>query len=1026
MKLQKKMWALGLVLAVAAALIGFFIPSANADTTPPWEPDPQHLGTISFYDSNGTQVTSGSDLTNLFTYAAASTDTNRPGTTKAFLSYAFPDHTKTTAQYFTTAASFATFYPVTSSTAPANIKALTAPVVTTTNTGAANLTGVLGQASFDPTTGYNNILQVRLGDTGGGFTQDSTIYWSADILINKTAGTWTQVYPAVAAPPTATSTTVSASPTSPQKHGTSVTFTATVSPSAAAGSVIFSDGGAAISPAETVSGGHATFTTNALSVNTHSITAAFTPTTPADYGSSTSTALSYVITSNAATTTTSLSVTPTSPITAGTASTLKATIAPAAAGTVQFYDGTTAIDSPVDVTAGQATLTHSFDAGNYSLKATFTPTDPTSFTSSTSTATPYVVNAPATPTTTSLTITPASPQVFGTSLTYSATVAPSAAAGTVNFLDGSNLIGSSPVSAGAATLSKNTLAAGTHSITAQFVPTSPATYETSTSAPTSYTITKADSTVSLAVSPANTAEQNATVSLTATVGPTGVGGGTVQFSYSTGGAPINLGGPVTVVGATATAGSSNLPLTTMSLSAVFTPSSPNYNVSPADTVNYSITKPPPGSTTTGLTVSPSSPVAEGTLETLKATVSPATADGVIQFFDKGSMILAPVTVVDGAATTTDTLDVDTHSLTAMFLPSDTTLFTGSSSTPVSYQVLPPATATTTTLTVGPGDSEPFGSAITLTANVSPDAPGSVTFKDGSTTIGSSAVASGTATLTTTGLHGGSHSITATFVPTSPLLFATSTSDPSTLTITSVATTTSLSINPVGPVSQGASVTLSATLTPANAAGSVTFVSGSSTLGSATVVSGVAKLTTAKLPIGADSITASFAAAHAGDFDASTSQPATISVLTPPVIDTVFANGKLLAPGGTTVPEASLQIHAEGFQPDETVTVDVHSTTIKIGSVKASATGFATVTVVLPASLPLGTHTLSMVGSIGTATFTFKVAKAPTGGGGSGSGGGGGLANTGVNVGIGIGAGLLLLVSGLALLGASRRRGGVRG
>ncbi|MGH3773256.1 MAG: Ig-like domain repeat protein [Pseudonocardiaceae bacterium] len=51
---------------------------------------------------------------------------------------------------------------------------------------------------------------------------------------------------------------------------------------------------------------------------------------------------------------------------------------------MQFNDGTTAIDGPVTVTNGTATITTTLPVGTHSLSAVFTPTDPTAFGSSTS------------------------------------------------------------------------------------------------------------------------------------------------------------------------------------------------------------------------------------------------------------------------------------------------------------------------------------------------------------------------------------------------------------------------------------------------------------------------------------------------------------------------------------------------------------------------------------------------------------------------------------------------------------------
>jgi hypothetical protein len=72
----------------------------------------------------------------------------------------------------------------------------------------------------------------------------------------------------------ASRTTISATPADQSNSGQTVTFTATVAPAAATGSVQFRDGGAAIGTAALVNG-VATFSTSALKNGNHSITAAY-------------------------------------------------------------------------------------------------------------------------------------------------------------------------------------------------------------------------------------------------------------------------------------------------------------------------------------------------------------------------------------------------------------------------------------------------------------------------------------------------------------------------------------------------------------------------------------------------------------------------------------------------------------------------------------------------------------------------------------------------------------------------------
>jgi hypothetical protein len=85
--------------------------------------------------------------------------------------------------------------------------------------------------------------------------------------------------------PNATTTVLDASPVSPVLKGTSVTFTATVSPPVA-GHVQLKDGAANLGPSLTVAAGEAQYTTSALAAGTRSITAVFTPSdTGANQGS---------------------------------------------------------------------------------------------------------------------------------------------------------------------------------------------------------------------------------------------------------------------------------------------------------------------------------------------------------------------------------------------------------------------------------------------------------------------------------------------------------------------------------------------------------------------------------------------------------------------------------------------------------------------------------------------------------------------------------------------------------------------
>lgn len=159
--------------------------------------------------------------------------------------------------------------------------------------------------------------------------------------------------------------------------------------------------------------------------------------------------------------------------------------------------------------------------------------------------------------------------------------------------------------------------------------------------------------------------------------------------------------------------------------------------------------------------------------------------------------------------------------------------------------VPQAVATTTTLTTSGGTVA--GATATLTAAVSPaGASGTVTFLDGTTSLGQAPLASGVATLKVA-LDAGSHSLTAAFAPGSAG-YAASTSSPVTLTVAQARSTTSLSPSS-GSVPFGTLVSTTVTVVGKGAApvGSVELREGARVVATATLsVSG--KTGTAKVTL----------------------------------------------------------------------------------------------------------------------------------------------------------------------------------
>jgi uncharacterized protein (TIGR03437 family) len=176
----------------------------------------------------------------------------------------------------------------------------------------------------------------------------------------------------------------------------------------------------------------------------------------------------------------------------------------------------------------------------------------------------------------------------------------------------------------------------------------------------------------------------------------------------------------------------------------------------------------------------------------------------------------------------------------------------------------------TTLTSSPNPSGYPGN-VTFTASVSPVATtGSVTFFDaGTTSIGSSPVSHGEAVFTTNVLKPGAHIIAAVY--SGDLTYSPSTSPPLNQTVSFAPSTTTLSSS-ANPAPSGASVTLTAVVSPGGATGSIDFRDGQVSIGARLLNAGSASLVISGLSTGAHSLTA----VYTGDtlYQASTSQVVT--------------------------------------------------------------------------------------------------------------------------------------------------------
>ena len=267
--------------------------------------------------------------------------------------------------------------------------------------------------------------------------------------------------------------------------GTPVTITETL-PSGVTSPISFYDGGTLLGTANDVNG-VATITVSTLPLGPNSITAS-SPSN-AIYNSATSPATTVNVAKAAGSISLISSVNPAS---AGQSITFTAVTNAGASGSVTFLDGTTVLGVGAINAAGIATFTTSSLAiGSHSITASFA--GDTNFTGATSTALTQIVSKIPS----AIVLTQTTPlQLLNTMITFSANVTtPSPTpTGSVTFYDGETALGTAPLSTngtavvtlsttGNAAFSTNSLAAGTHIITAAY--SGDSTFMSSTSAPLS-------------------------------------------------------------------------------------------------------------------------------------------------------------------------------------------------------------------------------------------------------------------------------------------------------------------------------------------------------------------------------------------------------------------------------------------------------------------------------------------------------------------------------------------------------------
>ena len=606
----------------------------------------------------------------------------------------------------------------------------------------------------------------------------------------------------------------------PSTYTASVTFVATV-PTDATGTIQFLDGTTAIGPAETIANGQAKYTTTALPVGANSIVASYSG--DSNNNAEMSSPLDQVV-NKAASTTALVSSDPNSVYSVPVTFTATVTTPAAATGTVTFYAGTQALGSS-PLSGGTASFTSTLPAGSYQISATYSGNG--NFLGSSSV--PITQNVAAAPGSVTLTSTP-NPSVYSDPVTLTVAL-PATATGTVAFLDGTTTLGTVPLVGSAATFQTSTLAAGTHTLTAQY--SGDANFQPGTSQPLSQVVNQ-DGTVSeVYVNPASGAVVGTDLVFTALVEtasmtPTG----TVQFLDGT-----------TVLGSSNVTTANNTNLLPYSLN--FGEWTPEANGVAVPTLAANAANGPDGSANSATIVA---------LPDTSATGNQGADFSGVDLSGTGSFAGKPVTFsvwmeAQNAGTVTLLLSdgsdtnqlAQTCNVSTVWQRCSVTLDLPSSASTGFVAHVRNWGATAESINV-------WGAQVEQAA-----APGVYILTNGASTSGTG----GTATFAISTLLAGTHPITTVY--SGDANYKTSTSPVLPVVVGQGASAVALASS-VNPSNYGQSVTFTATVTGPDITptGVVTFYDGSSALGTGTLnASGIATFSTSSLAGGPHSITAQY-------------------------------------------------------------------------------------------------------------------------------------------------------------------------
>lgn len=430
------------------------------------------------------------------------------------------------------------------------------------------------------------------------------------------------------------------------------------------------------------------------------------------------------------------------------------------------------------------------------------------------------------------------PSAYGTTVTFTATVTVSGGipvSGSVSFYNGATYLGSGTLNGNVASYSTANLPVGSNSITASYTDTNNVS---STSTPLTQVVEQ--NTAITVASSLNPSVHGAAVTFTAMVTATGTTVPTGTVAFYDGGVQFGTGTlkAAGTASAVATFQTASLAAGTHSITAAYAGDANDFASTSAalsDTVNIA-------SSTTVVAAS-ANPAIAGKALTLTATVTTngGTAAGAVNFYNGTTLLGAGTLNGVGAATfNSSTLPAGAYSITAVYVGDSND--TGSTSAALALTIVQ---ATTSVQLVTSNPTVQVTHTVSFTATVSGNggiATGNVTFMDGTNTLGSVALNAGVATYSTSSLAVGTHNITAVYG--GDTNDAGSTSAGLTETVTAYATQTSLAASSTS-LNTDQELTLLTTTTSSSGnavSGTITYMSGTTSLGTATVgVNGTATL-----------------------------------------------------------------------------------------------------------------------------------------------------------------------------------------